>query len=207
MRELDEEIKMKFARFSSTSFTMIVIAGLSLLYLLLVSPPDYKDVSIFYLLMLTFGIATMSIKPEYVVGKGMYISYALLGVVLIILIQNAIGLAQLQVLQIVPIFTFAGATAEEVCFRGGLLKLQTQNIVAKPIYLLIICVINAMIFALFHTYVMNILYKGWNITYLLAIWGSGVVLCYLAIITRGLEAPIMAHTIFNIIAYISKGVF
>jgi membrane protease YdiL (CAAX protease family) len=182
---------------------MIVMFTLLVLAFFAISGAQ-ADVCRYYLMLAGAGSAMMMWSRQVTFQlPGNILSYTLLGTAGIILVQTVVWYgAQLTTLQVItsPLVVIAGAFAEEIFFRGGLLSMQMSTAPSGSQMLIFVILVNALVFTTFHVYAMKALFGTFETRYMLAIFGSGIVLCALAIATGGIEASCFTHALINLIA-------
>lgn len=160
--------------------------------------------SAFYIALggIGFSLGT-SIAPniDYYISRKEFTDFfvtALTAFSFIIFIQSAISLAvgvvSMSFLSFTRVmYSFGAGVMEEVFFRFFLLnlfiKMQEINRIGPPMLLPIL--LNSGIFALYH-----IAYYS-SIEALLAVFGSSIILCLMAIISRRVSSAMLAHGGFN----------
>lgn len=195
-------------RSSPLTLLMIVLTVMILSYYALLNIELVSEVSRYYIYMIILGTTIMvALGGIRMVRFGYVKRYLVTGVILtaiVMIIAQSIVFAfaplEIKPIQVALIVLFAGAVAEEWAFRGGFLNAQLMFTPKVPSALLLTIITNGVIFALFHSVAMKTIYLTVNVFYMLAIFSSGVILALVAILTKDLTIPILAHFIFNVIA-------
>lgn len=199
------------------SIFMIAISISILAGGLLTSDESIYRVSIIYLSICIAGISLASVsggfKVDNVLSKVEFLAvmkYSLLAVIGIFIVQAIVfGVSEPSTATsfVSLMLIFAGATSEEVFFRGGIFNVQSalypnlSFMVLPPLFISLL--FNNVIFAIYHYSKMMYLFGRVSVPYLLAIFFSGFVITVAGVITRKLATCIIAHSVFNMIAMYS----
>jgi membrane protease YdiL (CAAX protease family) len=196
-------------RLGGVGIALTFAAFLLLFYTALL--PLLREASVFFLLLGTAGLAIsagfvkVALDTRVSHGEMKRIFSVTVWTLLFVFVAQLIfawlspeGLSELG-LQAIPFaLAFGGAIMEELFFRLGLLNYQLRLIPATPAYIFGAAVANSLIFTLFHGVAMSYLFGMWNPFYLLAIFGSSIVICLAVIHARYVEVGMGAHALFNL---------
>lgn len=206
-----------FLEIDALSIFMIAISISILAGGLLTSDESIYRVSIIYLSICVAGISLASVsggfKLDNVLSKVEFLTvmrYSLFAVVGIFIVQAIVfGVSKpsTTVSFISLMLIFAGATSEEVFFRGGIFNVQSalypnlSFMTLPPLFISLL--FNNVIFTIYHYSKMMYLFGEVNVPYLLAIFFSGLIITMAGVITQKLATCIIAHAVFNMMAMYS----